>query len=106
MFKLIKVHAQNLENKKLLGEFYATTKEEVTNDAEIIGMPTDYAVDDGSFVYTHKAELGIYDSTDNGWDFGDEEDTRSLSLSKSSLEKTLTDEEKPVEEEKPIEEDD
>jgi hypothetical protein len=110
MFKLLNPVAYGITGDPVLGELYATTKEEVVEGATIIGLPAGRSLASGSIGFTQAGELFIYDET-TGFKFVGDEDSSSksvsLNLTRPSLgngmEKQISDE--PTEEEPIIEED-
>lgn len=100
MFKLLNPVAYGITGDPVLGELYATTKEEVVEGATIEGLPAGRSLASGSYGYTLKGELFIYDE-EEGFSFvGDEDssaksapsnDTRSI----GELKKGVSEEEEP-----------
>lgn len=87
MFKLLNPVAYGITGDPVLGELYATTKEEVVDGATIIGLPAGRSLASGSWGFTHDGDLFIYDET-NGYKFvGD--DSSSAKALNTTLGKTL-----------------
>lgn len=66
MFKLLNPVAYGITGSKVLGELYATTKEEVQTGVPIIGLPADRSLASGSTVYTQDLDVAVYDE-EEGW---------------------------------------
>ena len=78
MFKLLNPVAYGITGDPVLGELYATTKEEVVVGATIEGLPAGRSLASGSWGFTHDGDLFIYDET-NGYKFVGEEDSSAKS---------------------------
>lgn len=88
MFKLLNPVAYGITGDPVLGELYATTKEEVVVGATIEGLPAGRSLASGSWGFTHHGDLFIYDETNGFWFVGDEEDSSAKTLN-TTLGKTL-----------------
>ena len=88
--KLIKVEKWETgteDNKKnVVAELRADSKEDITDDMRVIGMPSSYNLQFGSYVCTKAGDIGILGS-DGTWSWvGEEEEgTRTLSLAKPAV---------------------
>ena len=78
MFKLLNPVAYGITGDPVLGELYATTKEEVVEGATIIGLPAGRSLASGSIGFTQAGELFIYDET-TGFKFVGDEDSSAKS---------------------------
>lgn len=110
MFKLLNPVAYGITGSKVLGELYATTKEEVQTGVPIIGLPADRSLASGSWGFTHHGDLFIYDETNGFWFVGDEDSSSksapmlTMPILEEGLKKSISDEseEEPIiEEEEP-----
>lgn len=103
MFKLLNPVAYGITGDPVLGELYATTKEEVVVGATIEGLPAGRSLASGSWGFTHHGDLFIYDE-ETGYKFvGDEEDSSAKALN-ATLGKALLGGVKPSVEEEAVEE--
>lgn len=80
MFKV--VNEIRLVGTKVYCELYATTKEEVTEEATISGLPVGRELSSGSYGYTQAGDLFIYDD-DTGFKFVGEEEPEPSALTLS-----------------------
>lgn len=77
MFKV--VNEFRLVGTKVYCELYATTKEEVTEEATISGLPVGRELSSGSYGKTQAGDIFIYDE-DTGFKFVGEEDPEPSAL--------------------------
>lgn len=68
MIKVVSISNMDAPNKKAMVSLFADTKNEVTADASIVGLPDGYAVDFGSSCITADGDIGFMKSN-NTWNW-------------------------------------
>ena len=68
MIKILEMKNNNLYGRSYLIHAFADTKEEVTDDAEFVGLPSDAGIDMGSSIITASGDFA-YRKSDGSWNW-------------------------------------
>lgn len=112
MVKMLDTFRESPMNRTWLGLLYADSKEDISGEFEVEGLPTDYEIEWGSEIITAAGDIGQLNS-EGTWVWVGNEDTRSsaksteapaLKTSIDDLKKTDLEDEKDIYDLEPDEE--
>lgn len=100
MVKMLDTFRESPMNRTWLGLLYADSKEDISGEFEVEGLPTDYEIEWGSEVITAAGDIGQLNSEGTWVWVGDEETSKLLtsSLTSGSLKTNIDDLKKSTEE--------